>query len=66
MDTDKLPFWIEALTYLRPDQINMLTHLAEEGEQIDSMISEAIWEKLEADGPLDLYRQAHGLSAARR
>lgn len=35
MDTDKLFFWIEALTYLRPDQINMLTHLAEQGEQIE-------------------------------
>jgi hypothetical protein len=40
MDTDKLPFWIEALTYLRPDQINVLTYLAEGGEQIEAMISE--------------------------
>lgn len=57
----ELPFWIEALQYLRPDQINVLSHLAESGEQFEQMIEEAVWEKLEADGLLDLYRQAHGL-----
>jgi hypothetical protein len=42
MDTDKLPFWIEALQYLRRDKSNVLTHLAEQGEQIEEMIEEAV------------------------
>jgi hypothetical protein len=61
MNDDQLPFWVEALQHLRPDQINLLTHLAEQGEQIEQIITEAVWQKLEQDGLLERYRKEHGL-----
>jgi hypothetical protein len=51
----QLPLWIEALQHLRPDQIRVLTYLAERGEPIDQMLEEAI------GGFIEHYRQEHGL-----
>jgi hypothetical protein len=55
MNTDQpppeLPLWLKALECLRPDQINLLTALAERGESIQEMITEA----------LDRYRKEHRL-----
>jgi hypothetical protein len=61
MDTDKLPFWVEALQHLRPDQVSVHAGLAEQGEQIEQIITEAVWQKLEQDGLLERYRKEHGL-----
>lgn len=55
------PFRIEALQYLRAEQIRVLTHLAERGELIEASLSGAIWQKLEKDGLLERYRQEHGV-----
>jgi hypothetical protein len=52
----ELPFWVKALECLRPDQINVLTALAESGEiEIEDFIYRAMWEKFER------YRKEHGL-----
>ena len=59
--TPELPFWLEALQHLRADQINVLAHLAKQGEQIEEMITEAIWQELDRSGLLDTYRKEHGL-----
>jgi hypothetical protein len=50
------------VAYLRPDQIEVLTHLTEGGrEQIGQMIEQGLWQKLEKDGLLERYRQEHRL-----
>jgi hypothetical protein len=47
----------------RPDQINVLSALAELGEiEIADFIYQAMWEKMERNGELDRYRKEYGLS----
>jgi hypothetical protein len=55
--TPELPVWLEALQYLQPDQVNVLAGLAEGGEAIADIITEAVWEKLEQSGALETYRK---------
>jgi hypothetical protein len=51
MNTE-LPDWITVLEHLRPDQINVLTALAELGEiEIEDFIYQALLEKLAGDLP---------------
>jgi hypothetical protein len=57
MNTE-LPAWITVLEHLRPDQINVLTALAELGEiEIEDFIYRALLEKL-AGGDLPEYPES--------